>query len=99
MCLQVAIAFYLLWNQLGLAAIASLGLLLMIVPLNILAGQQINKYQRKNMALKDERVKMMNEVLNGIKVLKLYAWEPSFQVGGLVILSPGKLVILVAIGD
>ncbi len=27
------------------------------------------------MRLKDERVKMTNEVLNGIKVIKLYAWE------------------------
>jgi hypothetical protein len=30
------------------------------------------------MALKDQRIKMMNEVLNGIKVLKLYAWEIAF---------------------
>ena len=30
------------------------------------------------MGLKDERIKMMNEVLNGIKVLKLYAWEQAF---------------------
>lgn len=28
---------------------------------------------------KDERVKLMNEILSGIKVLKLYAWEPSFE--------------------
>ncbi len=28
---------------------------------------------------KDSRIKLMNEVLNGIKVLKLYAWELSFQ--------------------
>ena len=27
------------------------------------------------MRLKDERIKMVNEVLNGIKVIKLYAWE------------------------
>lgn len=27
------------------------------------------------MRLKDERTKMVNEVLNGIKVIKLYAWE------------------------
>jgi hypothetical protein len=27
------------------------------------------------MGLKDERIKMVNEVLNGIKVIKLYAWE------------------------
>jgi hypothetical protein len=30
------------------------------------------------MKLKDQRIKMMNEVLNGIKVLKLYAWEIAF---------------------
>jgi hypothetical protein len=30
------------------------------------------------MVLKDQRIKMMNEVLNGIKVLKLYAWEIAF---------------------
>lgn len=28
---------------------------------------------------KDNRIKLMNEILNGIKVLKLYAWELAFQ--------------------
>lgn len=28
---------------------------------------------------KDDRIKLMNEILNGIKVLKLYAWEISFK--------------------
>ena len=31
------------------------------------------------MKQKDQRIKLMNEVLNGMKVLKLYAWELSFQ--------------------
>ncbi len=30
------------------------------------------------MGLKDQRIKMMSELLNGIKVLKLYAWELAF---------------------
>ena len=30
------------------------------------------------MVVKDERIKTMNEILNGIKVLKLYAWEMAF---------------------
>jgi ATP-binding cassette, subfamily C (CFTR/MRP), member 1 len=30
------------------------------------------------MSLKDQRIKMMNEVLNGITVIKLYAWEIAF---------------------
>lgn len=29
------------------------------------------------MKFKDERLKLMSEVLNGMKVLKLYAWEES----------------------
>ena len=31
------------------------------------------------MVQKDSRIKQMNEILNGIKVLKLYGWESSFR--------------------
>ena len=31
------------------------------------------------MQQKDSRIRLMNEVLNGIKVIKLYAWEDHFQ--------------------
>ena len=33
----------------------------------------------KVMKKKDERVKLLSEMLHGIKALKLYAWEMSFQ--------------------
>ena len=35
--------------------------------------------QVKQMRQKDRRIRLMNEVLNGIKVIKLYAWEDHFQ--------------------
>ncbi len=28
---------------------------------------------------KDKRFQLMNEILAGIKVIKMYAWEPSFE--------------------
>ena len=31
------------------------------------------------MRQKDSRFKLLNEILAGIKILKLYAWEPSFE--------------------
>ena len=30
------------------------------------------------MIFKDTRIKLLNEIFNGIKVLKLYAWEKAF---------------------
>uniref|UniRef100_A0A1B6CN72 ABC-type glutathione-S-conjugate transporter n=1 Tax=Clastoptera arizonana TaxID=38151 RepID=A0A1B6CN72_9HEMI len=37
------------------------------------------KLQMRQMKYKDDRIKLMNEILSGIKVLKLYAWEKSFE--------------------
>ncbi len=31
------------------------------------------------MAVKDERIKVTNEVFSGVKIIKLYAWERSFE--------------------
>ena len=45
-----------------------------------LGGSDRIKYtQVKVMKQKDERVKQLNEVLSGIRVVKLYAWENSFM--------------------
>ena len=52
---------------------------MLMIPMNSLVASKMKKYQRSQMISKDKRVKLMDEVLNGIKVLKLYAWEPSFS--------------------
>lgn len=38
----------------------------------------MEKYQFSQMQKKDERVRIITEILNGIKVIKLYGWELSF---------------------
>ena len=37
------------------------------------------RYQLEQMLNKDKRVKLMNEILGGVKVLKLYGWERSYM--------------------
>ncbi|XP_032595386.1 multidrug resistance-associated protein 1 isoform X4 [Drosophila grimshawi] len=77
--LQIALALYFLWQQLGPSVLAGLAVMIIMIPLNGFIASRIKTYQIRQMKYKDDRVKLMNEVLSGIKVLKLYAWEPSFE--------------------
>ncbi|XP_021341468.1 multidrug resistance-associated protein 1-like [Mizuhopecten yessoensis] len=76
---QIILAMTLLWNQLGPAVLAGLGVMILLIPLNMFISIKQRKLQVNLMKVKDKRLKLMSEVLNGMKVLKLYAWEPSFQ--------------------
>lgn len=77
--LQIALALYFLWDTLGPSVLAGLAVMIILIPINGYIANMVKILQIKQMANKDERVKLMNEVLSGIKVLKLYAWEPSFE--------------------
>ncbi|XP_060079836.1 multidrug resistance-associated protein 1-like [Ylistrum balloti] len=76
---QIILAMWLLWNQLGPSVLAGLGVMILLIPLNMFISIKQRALQVNLMKLKDKRLKLMSEVLNGMKVLKLYAWEPSFQ--------------------
>uniref|UniRef100_A0A5F8HA16 Multidrug resistance-associated protein 1 n=1 Tax=Monodelphis domestica TaxID=13616 RepID=A0A5F8HA16_MONDO len=69
--LQVILALYLLWLNLGPSVFAGVAVMILMVPLNAVMVA--------HMKSKDNRIKLMNEILNGIKVLKLYAWELAFK--------------------
>ena len=76
--LQIVISMLLLWQQLGIASLAGLMFLVVLTPFNGYMTNKVRNQQMIMMRVKDFRVKLMNEILNGIKVLKLYAWETSF---------------------
>ncbi|XP_019222145.1 canalicular multispecific organic anion transporter 1 isoform X2 [Oreochromis niloticus] len=77
--LQIIISIVFLWLELGPSVLAGVGVMVLIIPTNALIATKARKLQIENMKFKDKRMKIMNEILNGIKILKLYAWEPSFQ--------------------
>lgn len=77
--LQIILALYFLWQYLGPSVLSGLAVMIILIPVNALLAGKVRNLQIKQMKNKDERVKLMNEVLSGIKVLKLYAWEPSFE--------------------
>ena len=54
--------------QVGVAMFAGLGVMVVLLPFNGFITAKVGKYQKQQMAKKDERLKLMNEILNGIKV-------------------------------
>ncbi|KAJ8967485.1 hypothetical protein NQ314_002799 [Rhamnusium bicolor] len=77
--LQIFLSLYFLWYELGPSVLAGLAVMIILIPVNGFIANKVKTLQIRQMKNKDERVKLMNEVLSGIKVLKLYAWEPSFE--------------------
>ncbi|OXB81823.1 UNVERIFIED_CONTAM: hypothetical protein H355_015020 [Colinus virginianus] len=77
--LQVILALYLLWQNLGPSVLAGVAVMILLVPINAVMAVKTKTYQVAQMKSKDNRIKLMNEILNGIKVLKLYAWELAFR--------------------
>lgn len=82
--LQIAIAIYFLWQTLGPSVLSGLLVMILLIPINGAVAAKTRQFQMKQMKFKDSRVKNMNEILQGIKIIKLYGWEPSFRalVGG-----------------
>ncbi|XP_037318942.2 ATP-binding cassette sub-family C member 3 isoform X4 [Pungitius pungitius] len=77
--LQIMLALYFLWQNLGPSVLAGVAVMVMLIPLNAVIAMKTRAFQVEQMQHKDSRIKLMNEILNGIKVLKLYAWENSFK--------------------
>ena len=66
--LQISISIYFLWVTLGPSILAGVAVMLLMIPINAVITNKLKQFQVKQMNLKDKRIKMMNEILNGIKV-------------------------------
>uniref|UniRef100_A0A8I5ZL94 ATP-binding cassette sub-family C member 10 n=1 Tax=Rattus norvegicus TaxID=10116 RepID=A0A8I5ZL94_RAT len=73
--LQLAITLYLLYEQVGVAFLAGLVLALLLVPVNKVIATRIMANNQEMLRHKDARVKLMTELLSGIRVLKFFRWE------------------------
>jgi ABC-type multidrug transport system fused ATPase/permease subunit len=72
--LIIAILLYIL----GPSILAGLGVMLVLVPVQKMIAGHVGKARRAAVPITAQRTSVMNEALNGIKLIKLYAWEGSF---------------------
>lgn len=68
-----------LYLQVGVAFLGGVGVALLLVPLNKVLASRILENNRRMLVHKDGRVKLMTEILFGIRVLKYYSWEKHFS--------------------
>ena len=76
---QLVLCIVLLYRILGWSALASIIMMILVMPLNLFIAKQFSKVQRKVMAATDIRIHSTNEVLQNIRIIKYFAWEQRFR--------------------
>ena len=64
-----------LWLYLGPSALILTILLILLIPLQGFVGKFIAKYRRLTAQKTDYRIRLINEVVNGIQLIKMSTWE------------------------
>ncbi|XP_017848791.2 multidrug resistance-associated protein 4-like [Drosophila busckii] len=78
--IHAIVTCYIIWLQIGLPALVGvLGLLLKTIPVQTALSKLTSKLRRRIAKRTDVRVGIMSELMQGIQVVKMYAWEQSFQ--------------------
>nr|ADH16744.1 ABC transporter family C protein ABCC2 [Heliothis subflexa] len=78
--IQVAVVLYFLWDAAGFAPFVGLfGVVLLILPLQAGLTRLTSVVRRETAKRTDKRIKLMSEIISGIQVIKMYAWEKPFQ--------------------
>ena len=75
---QIVGSVILLWLQLQWATIGGVVVILLMIPFSRLISTKLASIQQELMKVKDKRINTTTEALEGVKLIKLQAWERSF---------------------
>ncbi|KAK6462758.1 P-loop containing nucleoside triphosphate hydrolase protein [Scheffersomyces coipomensis] len=73
--LDVILCLISLWPLLGKSTLAGIFVMVLLVPINSILVRYSKDLSKTQMKLKDNRSRIINEILSSIKSIKLYAWE------------------------
>ncbi|EDO17723.1 hypothetical protein Kpol_1033p28 [Vanderwaltozyma polyspora DSM 70294] len=76
---QIILCLFSLYKLLGHSMWVGVIVLIVMIPLNSYLMRIQKQLQKVQMKYKDERTRVINEILNNIKSLKLYAWEQPYK--------------------
>lgn len=76
---QITLCMVSLYQLVGPSMFAGVGVMILMIPLNGVIARMMKKLQITQMKNKDSRTRLMTEILNNIKSIKLYAWNTAFM--------------------
>ncbi|XP_032289762.1 probable multidrug resistance-associated protein lethal(2)03659 [Drosophila virilis] len=76
---EIAVVTWLMYREIGVSAFFGVAIMLLFIPLQAYLGKKTSTLRLKTALRTDERVRMMNEIISGIQVIKMYAWEIPFS--------------------
>ncbi|KAL5004211.1 hypothetical protein ScPMuIL_017667 [Solemya velum] len=77
--IETAVILYLIYRYVGVAAFMTLVVIATLLPVQLYLGNLFGKLRHKIGAWSDKRTHVMNEIISGIKVIKMYCWEKPFS--------------------
>ncbi|XP_060810578.1 ATP-binding cassette sub-family C member 4 isoform X2 [Amyelois transitella] len=78
--LQVILVCYLIYIKIGVAAVVGvIGIVLQTIPVQSYMSKLAARLRMKTACKTDERVRIMDEIISGMQVIKMYAWEKPFE--------------------
>ncbi|XP_055617486.1 ATP-binding cassette sub-family C member 4-like [Toxorhynchites rutilus septentrionalis] len=76
--IELLVLGFFIYREIGVAGLIGIVFLLSFIPLQGWVGKKAASYRLKTATRTDRRVRFMNEIIQGIQVIKMYAWEDSF---------------------
>ncbi|XP_022102306.1 ATP-binding cassette sub-family C member 9-like isoform X2 [Acanthaster planci] len=76
---QIAIILIFLYFEIGFSALLGAALFIVVLPIQFKVAAIMVDKQKAILRCSDKRLKLTNELLQGIKLLKMYAWEELYS--------------------
>jgi ABC-type multidrug transport system fused ATPase/permease subunit len=76
---QITICMISLYNLVGWSMMAGIAVMIVMMPVQGFVARMMRNLQKDQMKNKDARSRLINEIINNMKSIKLYAWGSAFM--------------------
>ncbi|XP_055301713.1 ATP-binding cassette sub-family C member 4-like [Sitodiplosis mosellana] len=77
--LTTVLAAYILWREIDWAVIVGIAIILLFLPVQSYMGKLSGRIRFQTALRTDERVRFMDEIISGVQLIKMCAWEKQFE--------------------